>query len=222
MTAKEAVEQLMSRNPSDKALTLLKKNGRLEDILYPEGRPDRQNRLAVYGQDKYERSSRIGADTRGGGREGGARIRSIGIDKNSDREKSWSRAGEGAAPSPSVGGGFLDEIRSTGAKRVYTGPAESSIPSNKSPIFGENRIDQQKQQAWGDGDFRDDPKPKRREWSSSLSPAKAAWEPKRTDGDLKKDFSLPSPSRSPAAYKPIPEDSLDRLAGHMLRHKHIE
>eukprot|EP01036_Dinobryon_divergens_P025005 gene25005-33509_t len=64
MTAKEAVEALMIKEPNSEMLRFLRKEGLLNEILYPDGRPDRPNRMKA----KAPPLS---------GREGGASLRSI-------------------------------------------------------------------------------------------------------------------------------------------------
>ena len=61
MTAKEAVEALMIKEPNGEMLRFLRKEGLLNQILYPDGRPDRVNARAPPLS----------------GREGGASLRSI-------------------------------------------------------------------------------------------------------------------------------------------------
>ena len=63
MTAKEAVEALMIKEPNGEMLRFLKKEGLLNEILYPDGRPDRMDKVR-------ERAPLSG-------REGGASQRSI-------------------------------------------------------------------------------------------------------------------------------------------------
>lgn len=84
MTAKEAVESLMIKNPKSPFLKYLKSEGLLEDILYPEGR-----------QHSYRDSGRgeksmwgIERDRFQGGREGGRRERSIAKSENTKPPRS--------------------------------------------------------------------------------------------------------------------------------------
>lgn len=79
MTAKEAVEALMIKQPDSEMLRFLRKEGLLNQILYPDGRPDRPNRMKA----KAPPLS---------GREGGASLRSI------SREESISPVPESKKP----------------------------------------------------------------------------------------------------------------------------
>ena len=66
MTAKEAVESLMAKDPRNPTILNLRKQGLLNEILYPERTDLREDRGRVGTGDRYQ-----------GGREGGRRIRSI-------------------------------------------------------------------------------------------------------------------------------------------------
>jgi hypothetical protein len=68
MTAKEAVESLMSKDPKSSTIRSLKEQGLLEEILYPEGRPQKKPRR----------------DYSEGGREGGRSVRSIASQKKTN------------------------------------------------------------------------------------------------------------------------------------------
>jgi hypothetical protein len=72
MTAKDAVEALMVKDPTNPILKSLKKSGKLQEILYADsdGGNDRRG-------DSYSRSRAYAEDSQG--REGGARVRSIGV-----------------------------------------------------------------------------------------------------------------------------------------------
>ena len=67
MTAKEAVESLMAKDPKSPTIKSLKEQGLLEEILYPDGRPQKKPRREM----------------NEGGREGGRSIRSIASPKKS-------------------------------------------------------------------------------------------------------------------------------------------
>ena len=54
MTAKQAVEALMQRTPHSATLKYLRKEGLLNDILYPEGRMRRSNNLVMRGSAEGE------------------------------------------------------------------------------------------------------------------------------------------------------------------------
>ena len=79
MTAKDAVESLMLKNPSSPVLRMLKREGKLRDILYPES-AFTSYRAAPDGDGVDSRPASGGAwdqDRGVGGREGGRSIRSI-------------------------------------------------------------------------------------------------------------------------------------------------
>ena len=103
MTAKDAVESLMSKNPNHPMLRKLKRDGLLEEILYPDGTPES---MRSGEQSRYE-----------GGREGGRRVRSIAkpdrISKGSwepKREKLFTTNPSDSDSNSNSFNSFLDDI----------------------------------------------------------------------------------------------------------------
>ena len=94
MTAKEAVESLMAKDPRNPTIVNLRKQGLLKEILYPERNEFSGESRRAYGGDRF-----------GGGREGGRRVRSIAKSeakpwegKKADQQ-SWDRASSEERPS---------------------------------------------------------------------------------------------------------------------------
>ena len=81
MTAKEAVENLMAKDPKNPTIRSLREQGLLEEILYPDGRPE----------DDYNNNYNNYSNGPRTGRDGGKRIRSIAKDDSRDSTRgSWS------------------------------------------------------------------------------------------------------------------------------------
>lgn len=127
MTAKDAVESLMAKNPNHPMLRKLKRDGLLEEILYPEGTPER---LRYSEQSRYE-----------GGREGGRRVRSISKSDNGGN-KSWEPKRDRAPTSNSNFNSFLDDILDAATSKdskkeqidfdQYLRDLDSPVPSQES------------------------------------------------------------------------------------------
>ena len=128
MTAKDAVESLMAKNPNHPMLRKLKRDGLLEDILYPEGTPER---LRYGEQSRYE-----------GGREGGRRVRSISKSDNGSN-KSWEPKRDRVPTSNNNNfNSFLDDILDAATNKdnkkeqidfdQYLRDLDSPVPSQES------------------------------------------------------------------------------------------
>lgn len=88
MTPKEALESLMSKDPYNPTVKAFKKNGLLEEILYPDGRPeDKWNQGREQGRSEWGDRKALREDTQG--REGGRTVRSIATDKSSKGTDDW-------------------------------------------------------------------------------------------------------------------------------------
>jgi transcription antitermination factor NusG len=79
LTPKEALESLMSKDPYNPTVKAFKKNGLLEEILYPDGRPEGYTNGREKGRSEWENKRVSREDTQG--REGGRTVRSIATDK---------------------------------------------------------------------------------------------------------------------------------------------
>jgi len=101
MTAKDAVEALMASNPKHPLLRALKKEGILNEILYTE--EERQAIQASREKRFEERDRDRDFSSRMGGREGGARVRSIAVTEPRQRpqRKEMSIGGSSDADSKS-------------------------------------------------------------------------------------------------------------------------
>lgn len=138
MSAKEAVESLMSKDPRNPTIKSLRDQGLLEEILYPDGRPMHEDRDGEGGWNNNNNRDRFQ-----GGREGGARVRSIAKDAHTvqnapQRQRnfdSWTpkshrggRRGEGT-------GGWRGSDDGDMAAREWTSTPHSSSAAGS---FGRN------------------------------------------------------------------------------------
>lgn len=91
MTAKEAVESLMAKDPKSPTIRALRKEGLLNEILYPDRVRPRQE------EGRDDRGSAAGRFE--GGREGGKRVRSIAVGESAG-PKAWSKPSGAGEPKP--------------------------------------------------------------------------------------------------------------------------
>ena len=122
MTAKDAVEALMASNPKHPLLRALKKEGILNEILYTE---EERQAMQASRERRFEERDRD-YSSRVGGREGGARVRSIAV-----TEPKRPQRKEDVSGGPFSSGG--------GSQSVY--PRETSWGSNSATGAKSNLAD---------------------------------------------------------------------------------
>lgn len=119
MTAKDAVEALMASNPKHPLLRALKKEGILNEILYTE---EERQAMQASREKRFEDRKLRDEDysSRAGGREGGARIRSIAVEPKrplrqevSDSSSAYSKDSTGWGSPAASSGKTLNNADST-------------------------------------------------------------------------------------------------------------